>query len=248
MKTPSLTPLPTLLPEATALGLALVAWLFSSPLAYAQYKWTDAQGGVHYSDLPPPGTTRGLTRAPIPGAAPSPPGSTTAPRQDAGSPEAGSAPDEVSLQGLPGELRHLARRAPVVLYAIAACAPCDEGRALLQARGIPYSERRIESAQDQQALQALGIPGAGFPVLSAGSERAVGYEAGMWQKLLDQAGYPTQSMLPTRWRAPLARPLGASAATAPAFSPSTLPPISSGTPAGPPADGRPPSPTRSLRF
>jgi hypothetical protein len=186
--------------------IGLVAGLTHASSALAQYKWIDAQGSVHYSDLPPPRSARSLVRSAVPGsasAATQVPGSSGAAQGQGPKLE----PDALSLQGLPGALARLARQAPVVFYAIAACSPCDEGRALLQARGIPYTERRIDTLQDQQAMPSLGLPETGFPILSVGTERSVGYESGVWHRLLDDAGYPPQSMLPAQWRPAPARRL-----------------------------------------
>ena len=154
------------LASAAAVLMGLVGAVTQASPALAQYKWIDAQGGVHYSDLPPPRTAQGPVRFAVPGGMP-------AAAQTSGSPGAAEVqatkpePDALSLQGLPGALARLARQAPVVLYGIAACSPCDEGRALLQARGIPYTERRDHTFPGHHAMLSPGLPQIGFPGLNA---------------------------------------------------------------------------------
>jgi hypothetical protein len=185
---------------ALRVSICLISGVLLGTPAQAQYKWIDAQGSVHYSDLPPPSTARSLARQV---GSSGPPGASSS---SGSSPAVQDAGAEASrLKGLPSALIRVAQGAPVVLYAIAACVPCDEGRGLLQERGVPYTERRIDTAQDQQALQSLGLPPSGFPILSVGTERAVGYESGLWHRLLDHAGYPARSALPAHWRAAPAR-------------------------------------------
>ena len=114
---------------------------------------------------------------------------------------------------LPSELAALVRKAPVVLYTTVGCAPCEEGRSLLQTRGIPIRERRIEQAADQKAMQDLGLPATGFPVLTVGQERVIGFESGQWQRILDAAQYPTTSMLPRGWQPEPSTPLAQGASS-----------------------------------
>ncbi len=82
----------------------------------------------------------------------------------------------------------------------------------MRARGIPISERRIETEADLRKLQAMEIPSTGFPVLVVGQDRMIGFESGQWQRMLDAAGYPTQSVLPRDWPHEPARSLTASGA------------------------------------
>ncbi|TAG29021.1 MAG: glutaredoxin family protein, partial [Verrucomicrobia bacterium] len=72
---------------------------------------------------------------------------------------------------LPLELRQAAARYPVTLYTAADCPPCDSGRKLLQQRGIPYSERRVTSDEDAQALERL-VGGRTVPSLTIGAPRS----------------------------------------------------------------------------
>jgi glutaredoxin len=107
---------------------------------------------------------------------------------------------------LPYELRQLARRYPVTLYSGENCAPCDSGRALLNNRGIPFTERTVSTPQDADALQKLNGD-ASIPVLTIGGQRLKGFMASDWVQYLDAAGYPKTSQLPANYRNPAPTPL-----------------------------------------
>lgn len=134
---------------------------------------------------------------------------------------------------LPYELRQIAERFPVLLYAGSDCAPCDDARQLLRARGIPFGERSVRSDEDIAALRRLSGDNS-LPVLTIGAQRLKGFAPGEWTQYLDSAGYPASSQLPPRYRAPPAQPLvpvrtaiqaapAASAAPAPAARPAPAP-------------------------
>ncbi|MFZ9407793.1 MAG: DUF4124 domain-containing protein [Burkholderiaceae bacterium] len=216
-----------LTPVALA-GLVLALATGFLPLgAQAQFKWIARDGVVHYSDLPPPPGTRLLPQA------------GSASTAGAASPTAAAAPPvdrgRAAASPLPFELATALRQAPVTLYSTVGCSPCDEGRALLRARGIPVSERRIESEADLRALQAMDVPSAGFPVLVIGKERAIGFESGQWQRMLDAAGYPVQSVLPRDWVHEPARSLTPTSPTASAGAGAGTSVEASSTPAERPA-------------
>lgn len=149
----------------------------------AQYKWTDADGRVGYGDSPPR-EARNIQRIDL--------------RSDDGGNEL--------LRGLPYELRRVAERHPVVLYTTAPCAPCDAGRELLRARGVPYVERTVTSSDDIDELQRIAKTNR-LPVLSVGRQFERSFETGAWNALLDLAGYPRSSLLTRSWQPPAPRPL-----------------------------------------
>lgn len=184
-------------PAAAAGLLALL--LGAMPAAQAQYKVIGPDGRVTYTDRPP--TQAGHKVQAI--------------RRDGlvtGEADAAAA--------LPLALRQPVARFPVLLVTGADCSPCDRGRQLLQARGIPYTERSVSSDEDAQALQRLS--GAlTLPSLQVGGQWLRGLLDSDWQSTLDLAGYPKESALPRTWRpaavAPLApRPTAANAPATPA--------------------------------
>lgn len=120
----------------------------------------------------------------------------------------GTAPSTGNTGGgsLPFELRQVASRYPVTLYTSKDCAPCNSGRNLLNARGIPYTEKTISTSEDSAALKRLNGDGA-LPLLTLGSQQVKGYSDGEWTRYLDAAGYPKQSQLPSGYRQPAPTPL-----------------------------------------
>ncbi|WP_028310362.1 DUF4124 domain-containing protein [Derxia gummosa] len=210
----TLTPLP--LPAARA---ALLLALLAGAPAFAQYKYVDEKGVTVYTDQPPPSGARG-------GAA-----------LDLGR----GGPSADALAGLPYSLAQAVRKAPVTLYTQSGCAPCDLGRDLLKARGVPYTERTLPTGADLDAFRKLGFSEF-LPALTVGATRLANYNPDDWRAALDAAGYPRSSVLPRSWRnpepAPLvatgAQPAPATAPGRPAVEPDPTPASSTPAPATPP--------------
>jgi len=165
-------------------GLLLVLGSHAA-LAQTLYRSVGPDGKVTFSDTPPPASASTNAKAR---------GATT----PAGPVSAGSA--------LPYELQQIANRYPVTLYTGDNCGPCASGRNLLRARGIPFMERTVNSADDIAALQRLNGD-AGLPFLTIGGQQIPGFSDAEWTQYLDAAGYPTTSQLPSGYRAAPASPL-----------------------------------------
>jgi glutaredoxin len=104
-----------------------------------------------------------------------------------------------SNAALPYELRQVANKYPVTLFASKECAPCDEGRTLLRSRGIPFAEKTINTNEDADSLKRLADT-TSLPVLTIGSQQIKGYSAPEWTQYLNAAGYPESSKLPASYR------------------------------------------------
>lgn len=172
-------------------GLMAAALLGGSALlalpAQAQgvYRIVGADGRVTFSDRPP------ISNA-----------------KESAAGNAGAAPSASTppLAQLPYELRQTATRYPVTLYAAKECQPCDEARNYLQGRGVPFSERTVETNADLDALKKLSGQ-ENLPFATIGSQHLKGFGEENWAQYLKAAGYPTQSALPASYRAPAAKPL-----------------------------------------
>jgi glutaredoxin len=188
-------PLHFLAPRAL-LALAVAAGSLASPLVQAQqvYRIVGADGKVTFSDRPPPASSSANARVSEGGA---------------------SASGGAVAAGLPFELRQVALKYPVVLYTAENCAPCGGARSMLTSRGIPFSEKTVSTAQDNEALQRLSGE-ASLPFLTIGSQQLKGFSDAEWTQFLDAAGYPKSSVLPASYRPPAPAPL---VAVAPAVSP-----------------------------
>lgn len=197
------------LKRSAPLGLALL--LCAAGASAQMYKWTDAKGVVHFSDQPPGNDVKVETKSFAGGA---------------------------GGVALPYELAEAVRNHPVTLYTGADCNACDQGRALLKQRGIPFTEKTVSTTDDQKKLNDAG-GGGQLPLLLVGGARRVGFEAGAWNDTLNNASYPAQRMLPSNYQYPAAvsaapaRPLAREVVreqAAPAQQPKTPPP--SDTPPG----------------
>jgi glutaredoxin len=177
--------------------------LASSP-AMALYKVVGPDGKVSYTDRPP------------------------ADKPSQSLKTNGSSADTASL---PFEVRQAASRYPVTLYTSSECGPCDQGRSALKARGVPFTEKTVQSAEDDKALQAQEGT-RNLPVLRIGKQQLKGFLASDWNGYLDAADYPKQSKLPPNYQWPKPTPL---------VAPATKP-VDATEPNGP---GRPSPPART---
>lgn len=107
---------------------------------------------------------------------------------------------------LPIELRDAVNRYPVTLYTAPGCAPCGTGRALLSARGVPFTEKTVTTNEDIEALKRLG-GAASVPFLTIGGQQLKGFSEVEWTQFLDAADYPKTSQLPASYSQPPATPL-----------------------------------------
>lgn len=152
-------------------------------LASAQtWRWTDpATGLTMYGDLPPPGKVKNLVRIN----------------------RSGTAPES---QGESYATRMAAQKYPVTLYTGVECEPCNSARQLLGKRGVPFTERSVQTETEKAELKLL-IGDTYVPTLRVGSQRVRGFDASAYDNLLDLAGYPkapAESAAPTPESAPAA--------------------------------------------
>lgn len=202
------------------LSAGLMGLLFAMPVsAQGVYRIVGPDGKVSFSDQPQPAASR--------------PAGSSAPAGAAGAPSA--------VAQLPFELRQVNSRFPVTLYTSRDCAPCNSGRNLLNARGIPYTEKTVDTAQDSDALKRLSGE-LSLPFLTIGGQQIKGYSDNEWTKFLDAAGYPKQSALPSSYRRPAPSPLveirteeAATPTGAPAGASTRAAPAPSQVPVAPPA-------------
>lgn len=166
---------------AALMALACVsAWGLS---AHAQpvYRIVGPDGKVTFSDKPPadakPAATAGGTSRPTD-----------------------------NKPALPYALQQIAGKYPVTLYSSTGCGPCDSGRILLTQRGIPFTEKTVNTNEDLTAFGRISKENA-LPLLMIGGQAVKGYSDSEWSSYLDAAGYPKQSTLPASYRASPAEPL-----------------------------------------
>lgn len=175
--------------QVIAALLAAAAGLLAGPAA-GQYKWHTAEGTTVYSDLPPPPGARLMKEPQV--------------KMDG---TAAGTPDLAPAAELPYDLRVVNSKFPVLLYTAPDCAPCAAARQHLAGRGIPFTEKSISTSADFEAFKSRGFSENSFPALTVGREKAVGFEPGAYDRLLNAADYPRTSRLPPNYRQPAAEPL-----------------------------------------
>lgn len=192
-------------------GLLLVLGLAGASVsAQGVYRIVGPDGRVTFSDQPP----------------------ATAGTRPVGSTGSTAAPG--SAAPWPFQLRQVVARYPVTLYTAKECAPCNSGRNLLNARGIPYTEKLIDTPEDGEALKRLNSE-ASLPFLTIGGQQIKGYSDTEWAQFLDAAGYPKTSVLPASYRRPAPTPLVAA-------RPIAAPPVAGATASAPVVPPVPPRP------
>lgn len=165
------------------LGIAALACALGAQ-GQMVYRIVGADGRITYSDKPPAGGSAAKVE-PV---------------------TAGSSGGAATSAGLPYELREAVSRFPVTLYTGNDCGPCTAGRSFLSGRGVPFSERTVQTQEDATALKNLSGE-ASLPFLTIGGQRIKGFSEADWSQYLDAAGYPKSSQLPNGYRNPAPSPL-----------------------------------------
>ena len=144
--------------------LGVLMLVATGTLAAAElYRWVDEKGNVEYRDTPPPSSAKKVEQRTVGGST-------------------------VEASSLPFSVQQAVKNFPVTLWNSTCGAPCDQARAHLARRGVPYSEK--DPQNDIEAFRKL-TGGLEVPVLYVGSNRIKGYFESEWDSALDIAGYPT---------------------------------------------------------
>ncbi|HOL64043.1 MAG TPA: glutaredoxin domain-containing protein [Accumulibacter sp.] len=152
------------------LAAIVVSVCMADAWAQSTYRWVDPKtGSTVISDKPPPPGVKKVDKA------------------NWSSSDNDNAP-------LPYALRQLSEKFPVILYVRSGCpAYCKQARALLNERGVPFTEKVIASEEE---LGELGKQLGGelqLPSIRVGRQSSSGFAADTWNSLLDAAGYPVKA-------------------------------------------------------
>ena len=143
--------------------LVLCLVLASAYAAAETYRWVDPSGRIIISDTPPPSKVKGVAK---------------------------SGSSDESVDSRPLGLRKATDNFPVTLYTAADCSiECKQARDVLNARGVPFTEKMLQKAEDANELKQL-VGDTFIPSLKVGKQSFRGFEAGAYNNLLDLAGYP----------------------------------------------------------
>jgi glutaredoxin len=147
------------------LCLLLPAAVLAQQPPQQMYRYVDKDGRVVYTDTTPPPDARNVQQKKLGG-------------------------NYIETSEPPYALQIAQQRNPVTLFA-GNCGPlCDQSRALLNRRGVPF--REIDPSQPDEAAKLKQATGdMQVPVLTIGGAHVLkGFEEDKWQGALDQAGYP----------------------------------------------------------
>jgi len=144
---------------ATALAIACGAAVGQT------YRWVDDQGRVHYTQTPPPPGARDVQKKNLE--------------------QSGAA----ASADLPYATQQAAKNFPVKLYAQKPCAPCDDARASLVKRSVPFSEVDVLTQRELDEVKAISGK-TDLPLVVVGSLFQSGFQKELINGLLDTAGYP----------------------------------------------------------
>ena len=154
--------------------LAVAVCAAGAAQAQALYRWTDAQGGVHITDTPPPASAKHI--------------------RVIGPPSAGGPATQE-----PYELTVALREFPVTLYTAPQCGdPCEQARAALNRRGVPFSEVLVADGATREELKRVADGAEEVPVLFVGRSTQKGFHQESYDSLLDAARYPKTGVLKPR--------------------------------------------------
>lgn len=163
-----------------SLGLLLLG-LSHQVSSQTVYRIVGPDGKVTFSDRPPPDPKSTVT--------PTKQGKTT----DGGTTGNGN------TASFPPALQQAVNKYPVTLYTTKECSPCEAGRTLLSKRGIPFTEKTVNTRDDIAAFKRIN-PDNSMPYLTIGGQAIKGYSEAEWDSYLDAADYPKQSVLPRNYQ------------------------------------------------
>ena len=145
----------------------LIAAALAVSTAHADklYRWVGKDGKVSYQDRPPPADAGAVQEKDL-------------------SPRSGASGT--------GEGADVAQKFPVVLYSVTKCSSCDDARAYLKKRHVPYSEKNVGNNPALQKEMVEKVGQLSVPTISVGSKIMNGYVQSLLAGELDQAGYPKE--------------------------------------------------------
>ena len=147
--------------------LIAAALMVSTAHAEKLYKWVGKDGKISYQDRPPPADAG------------------TVQEKDLSGGKSGSASDT-------SEGAAAAQKFPVVLYSVPKCTSCDDARAYLKKRRIPFSEKNVGGNPALQKELMAKVGQLSVPTITVGSKVMNGFVQSLLAGELDDAGYPKE--------------------------------------------------------
>ena len=153
----------------TIVFFMIFGWI-AGAAASEVYTWKDEKGGTVVSDRPPPPNVKAFGQRK-------------------------SQANVIQTSDVPYSAQQAAKNFPVTLYATDCGEYCNNARAHLAKRGIPYAEKNPQQAEEVDNFKKLSGGGMEVPLLLVGQLKTIkGYQASEWDAALDQAGYPSTAI------------------------------------------------------
>jgi glutaredoxin len=149
----------------TACPVLLLA-LLALPLAVSAdiYRWTDAQGKVHYSDSPPPEAKAKQVKIKI------------------------NSIEGLAVVSTVRDAPAAKQKDRVKIFTAVWCGYCKKAKAHLAGRGVSFEEIDVE-ASERGRSEFARIGGRGVPVILVGNQRMDGFDAQGLDAMLAAAGF-----------------------------------------------------------
>ncbi|UCH52229.1 MAG: glutaredoxin family protein, partial [Pseudomonadota bacterium] len=124
------------------------------------YRWVDKDGNVSYHDRPPPGDSAGKV-------------------------------EERQFRVREGRATAATDtpKVAVVIYTVPQCSSCDQVRAHLEKRGVPFSEKNVDKDRAAQNELQKRSGGLSVPTIIVGEKVMKGYIDSLLDGELDAAGF-----------------------------------------------------------
>ena len=151
-------------------ALLLLAAFATSAIGAEMYRWVDDKGVVNYTPFPPPANIKNVETKKFGG-------------------------NTIQTSDGSFSLQQATKNFPVTLYATDCGELCNNARAHLKKRGIPYQEKNPTAANEGEEFKKLSGGGMEIPLLVIGTLKTIkGYLASDWDATFDQAGYPSTAV------------------------------------------------------
>ncbi|MEI7679078.1 MAG: glutaredoxin family protein [Betaproteobacteria bacterium] len=151
-------------------ALLLLAAFATGVIGAEMYRWVDDKGVVNYTPFPPPANIKNVETKKFGG-------------------------NTIQTSDGSFSLQQATKNFPVTLYATDCGELCNNARAHLKKRGIPYQEKNPTAANEGEEFKKLSGGGMEIPLLVIGTLKTIkGYLASDWDATFDQAGYPSTAV------------------------------------------------------
>jgi len=145
----------------------LLCGMAAAAVGAEMYRWVDEKGVVNYTPYPPPANIKKVEQKKF--------GSNT-----------------VQTSEVPYGVQQAVKNFPVTLYTTDCGELCKDGKALLAKRGIPYTEKNPQNADEIETFKKIAGGEMVVPLLIVGQLKTIkGFQSNEWNSALDAAGYPS---------------------------------------------------------